>query len=81
MRTEAGRLTKKAALVGTPGCMKGEDRNQIGEDCIKRDVSNAEEDDRWRRQKWEVITAGAVMQYINYVPTEQPGRPQVRRVI
>ena len=70
VRTEAGRLTKKAALVGTPDCMKGEDRNQVGEDCIKRDVSNAEEDDRWgekaaKREKWKVITAGAVLQYIN----------------
>ena len=40
------------------------------EDCIKRDVSKVEEDDRWRekaadREKWEGITVGMVQQYMN----------------
>ena len=40
------------------------------EDCLKRDVRKAEEDDKWRekavnREKWEMTTAKAVQPYKN----------------
>ena len=38
------------------------------EDCVKRDVRKAEEEDKWRekavdRERWKGITAGAVQQF------------------
>ena len=40
------------------------------EDCIKRDIRKSEEDDKLRekaedREKWEGITTGVMLQYIN----------------
>ena len=64
------RLPKRSETKKQEGCRKRGRRQLRREDCVKRDLSKAEEEEKWRekannREHWKLITKVAVQRSDN----------------